>query len=366
VSRFDVRLTAFLQETMFTSSDTASRGGHRPGAPHAAEPGRRVAVQAPGRLHLGFLDPGASLGRRYGSLGLVIEDFETTLTLEPADHDEIDAGPAPGELPRLQHHLATLRQVSGCRQPLRVRLESVLPAHCGLGSGTQLALAIGQGFAQLFDLPWTTRDVAQSLGRGLRSGVGIAGFDHGGFIVDGGPAHADDVAPLLARLGFPDAWRVVVVEDEQQCGLHGSEEVQALARLPAFPREAAADLCHHVLMKLLPALAEAQFESFAHSLSHIQRRIGAYFAPAQGGSMYTSPAVARLMQWVERSGLPAGLGQSSWGPTAFAFMPSAAAAQRLVDQARAAGMLAPPLSLRIVQGRNRGATLQAMPMSKTL
>lgn len=350
---------------MFTSPEKALQAGRPPGVSRSSEAARRVTVRAPGRLHLGFLDPGASLGRRYGSLGLVIEDFETALTLEPAARDEIDPGPAPGELPRLQRHLATLRQLSGCRQPLRVRLESVLPAHCGLGSGTQLALAIGQAFAHAFGLPWTTRDVALSLGRGLRSGVGIAGFDHGGFIVDGGPAHADDVAPLLSRLGFPDAWRVVVVQDDQQLGLHGRQEAQALARLPAFPREAAADLCHQVLMKLLPALAEAQFEPFAQSLSHLQRRIGAHFAPAQGGSLYTSPAVARLMQWIERSGLPAGLGQSSWGPTAFAFMPSAASAQHLVDQAHAAGMLPPPLSLRIVQGRNRGATVEAMPVSTT-
>jgi len=350
---------------MLTSSEQASHAGRRPWVPHAAAATCGVGVQAPGRLHLGFLDPGASLGRRYGSLGLVIDGFETALSLAPAATDEIDAGLAPGELPRLQRHLVILRQISGCTQPLRLRLESVLPTHCGLGSGTQLALATGRAFAQVFGLPWSTQDVAQWLGRGVRSGVGIAGFDLGGFIVDGGPADADAVAPVLARFDFPDAWRVVVVQDGLLCGLHGSEEVQALARLPAFPREAAADLCHQVLMKLLPALAEAQFEPFAQSLSHLQRRIGEHFAPAQGGSMYTSPAVARLMQWVERSGLPAGLGQSSWGPTAFAFVPSATAAQRLVEQAHAAGRVPPHLSLRVVQGRNRGAALQATPVPKT-
>lgn len=345
---------------MITSSERALQMARS----RAAEAPRRVSVQAPGRLHLGFLDPGASLGRRFGSLGLVIDGFETALTLAPAARDEIDAGPAPGELPRLQRHMAALRQISGCTRPLHLRLDAVLPAHCGLGSGTQLALALGQAFAHVFGLPWTTRDVALWLGRGLRSGVGIAGFDRGGFIVDGGPAHADAVAPLLARMDFPDAWRVVVVQDARQCGLHGSAEVQALASLPTFPREAAADLCHQVLMKLLPALADAQFEPFAQSLSHLQRRIGEHFAPAQGGSMYTSPAVARLMQWVERSGLPAGLGQSSWGPTAFAFVPSASAAQQLVDQAHAAGRVPPPLSLCIVRGRNRGAALEATPMPR--
>jgi len=33
---------------------------------------RQVSAHAPARLHLGFLDPGGSLGRRFGSLGLVI------------------------------------------------------------------------------------------------------------------------------------------------------------------------------------------------------------------------------------------------------------------------------------------------------
>jgi beta-RFAP synthase len=342
---------------MFTSSEKALQIART----RAAQAIRRVSVQAPGRLHLGFLDPGASLGRRFGSLGLVIDGFETALMLEPAARDEIDAGSAPDELPRLQRHLAALRQVSGCTRPLHLRLDAVLPAHCGLGSGTQLALALGRAFAHVFGLPWTTRDVALGLGRGLRSGVGIAGFDRGGFIVDGGPAHADAVAPLLAHVDFPDAWRVVVVQDAHRLGLHGSAEVQALAGLPAFPREAAADLCHQVLMKLLPALAEAQFEPFAQSLSHLQRRLGEHFAPAQGGSMYTSPAVARLMQWVAQSSQPAALGQSSWGPTAFAFVPSAAAARQLVEEAHAAGRVAPALSLRIVRGRNRGAVLEAMP-----
>jgi beta-ribofuranosylaminobenzene 5'-phosphate synthase len=318
-----------------------------------------VRVHAPGRLHLGFLDPAGSLGRRYGSLGLVIDGFETSVALEPAPADEIEVGPAPQERARLQQHLEALRRHGGSRQPLRVRLLQALPAHCGFGSGTQLALAMGRAFAALHGLPWTTPDVARLLGRGLRSGVGIAGFDQGGFIVDGGPADGGDAAaPVLARLTVPVAWRIVIVQDERQHGLHGAEELQALERLPPFPREHAADLCHHVLMQLLPALAEGRFEPFAQSLSHLQRRIGDHFAPAQGGSMYTSPAVARLMQWIAQSGPPAGLGQSSWGPTAFAFQPSAQAALRLVEQAHAAGAVDPSLRLRIVAARNSGAVIE--------
>jgi beta-RFAP synthase len=167
---------------------------------------------------------------------------------------------------------------------------------------------------------------------------------------------------VLARLEVPAAWRVLVVQDDTARGLHGSAEVQALQQLPPFGRERAADLCHQVLMKMLPSLAEARFEPFAQAVSDVQRSIGDYFAPAQSGSMYTSPAVARLMQWIAASGLPAGVGQSSWGPTAFAFVASSADGQRLLDQARAAGVLEPRLQCHLVAARNRGATLESHPL----
>ena len=52
---------------------------------------RVLTVQAPGRLHLGFLDPGATLGRAFGSLGLVIDGFETRLELSAAAADAVVA-----------------------------------------------------------------------------------------------------------------------------------------------------------------------------------------------------------------------------------------------------------------------------------
>ncbi|HEY2979109.1 MAG TPA: beta-ribofuranosylaminobenzene 5'-phosphate synthase, partial [Burkholderiaceae bacterium] len=101
-----------------------------------------VTVRAPGRLHLGFFDPGATLGRRFGSLGLVIGDFETVVQLCAAERDEISGAPgiADGELERAAEHLAALRQRTGRPQSLRLHLARSLPVHAGFGSGTQLAL----------------------------------------------------------------------------------------------------------------------------------------------------------------------------------------------------------------------------------
>lgn len=127
---------------------------------HPMKTASAVTVNAPGRLHLGFLDPGASLGRRFGSLGLVIDGISTTLEMRLArghnnesDDDEYTAPPyASEELPRLRMHIETLKRLSGRREPLDVRLRHVLPVHAGLGSGTQLALCAGHAFARLHRL----------------------------------------------------------------------------------------------------------------------------------------------------------------------------------------------------------------------
>jgi beta-ribofuranosylaminobenzene 5'-phosphate synthase len=363
---------------------------------------RSVAVQAPGRLHLGFLDPAGTLGRRYGSIGLVIDGFETALEIEGASRDRITVSEAAqasagmvdaasgcastgagagastarpmspqadAEAERAAAFLQVLRQRTGRREALHLRLMQVLPAHAGFGSGTQLALAVGRAFAQWHGLGVSTATLAQWLGRGLRSGVGIAGFDQGGLLVDGGPGADGRPAPLLARVALPDSWHVVVVQDSRHAGLSGAAERQAIATLPPLPRADAAEICHQVLMRVLPGAASGEFAPFAAGITRLQQLLGAHFAPAQQGSAYTSAAVGRMLQWVAAAsdkvdagqGVDVGhdrgaaIGQSSWGPTGFAILPSQARAQQLVEAARAAGAVDPALTVHIVRARNRGA-----------
>ena len=323
---------------------------------------RVLTLRAPGRLHLGFLDPAATLGRRFGSLGLVIEGFETVVELTASPSDRVSAltAAAQAEVERASAHLYALRERSGLHAPLHLRLLEVLPAHAGFGSGTQLALAVGRAFAQWHGLNVSTAMLASWLGRGLRSGVGIAGFDQGGLLLDGGPGADGAPAPLLARIALPEAWRIVIVCDPEHRGLSGDQERQAIGSLPALPRAQAADICHQMLMRVLPGAASAEFEPFAAGISHVQRVLGAHFAPAQGGSAYTSPRVGALVRWLceaSRAEQGAATGQSSWGPTGFAILPSQALAEALVARARTAGVVDPALSLHIVRARNHGAVL---------
>lgn len=337
-----------------------------PSAPRAearAGVGPGVRVQAAGRLHLGFLDPSGTLGRRFGSIGLVIDGFETELELVRAERDVLraDTPEAEAELERAAEHLRVLRERSGRVEPLALHLRRVLPPHAGFGSGTQLALAVGRAFAQLHRLDVDTPTLARWLGRGLRSGIGIAGFDSGGLLLDGGPGRDGRPAPLLSRVELPEAWRVIVVLDPRSRGLSGEQERAAIASLPPLPQAAAADICHQLLMRVLPGAALDDFAAFAAGLNRVQQLLGDHFAPAQAGSAWTSAAVGRLMRfWGEQGRDVGALGQSSWGPTGFAIVPSAAVAQRLIEAARAAGVLDAALELQVVTARSRGA--QVIPI----
>ena len=313
-----------------------------------------VSVRAPARLHLGFLDPAGSLGRPWGSIGLVIDGMDTEVTIGWAACDvfEARADAMTAELDRARVHVEALRRHTGRCEPIHLRLLRAPPGHAGFGSGTQLALAVGRAFVRWHGLEASTADIARWLGRGLRSGVGIAGFDQGGLLVDAGPGAEGQPAPLIARVALPEDWRMVLALDAQR---------RALSLLPPLPRATAADLCHQVLMRVLPGAATAAFAPFAEGITQLQRRLGEHFAPAQGGRAYTSDAVGRLMAWIGAArGGPAGaaIGQSSWGPTGFAVLPSQAEAEAVVAAARAAGALEASLDVRIVRALNCGAAVE--------
>jgi beta-ribofuranosylaminobenzene 5'-phosphate synthase len=105
----------------------------------------------------------------------------------------------------------------------------------------------------------------------------------------------------------------------------------------------------------MPALAEADLAAFASAIKEMQKNLGAYFAPLQGGHTFSSPDVAAALALLEGEGAR-GIGQSSWGPTGFAFAPSEAEAQRLVAVARQHPHCR-GLDIRACKGLNRGADI---------
>jgi beta-RFAP synthase len=235
----------------------------------------------------------------------------------------------------------------------RLVIEEVIPHHCGLGSGTQLALAVAAALRTLEGLPLDPAGDAAFLQRGSRSGIGAGLFLEGGLVVDGGKGSGEAPPPILARLAFPAEWRIILVFDASTRGMHGGAEVAAFDALPAFAERDAADICRLVLMQALPGLAEGDIETFGKAIAEIQLRVGRHFAPAQGG-LYSSAKVGAAMGRLAALGAH-GIGQSSWGPTGFAFAASEGEARRLVEAMR---QNADGLDIRIVEGRNGGALVE--------
>jgi beta-RFAP synthase len=311
-----------------------------------------VRIVAPARLHLGFLDLNGSLGRLFGSIGLAIDTPRTELVLKRARTFKGE-GPDHQRAVALLHRYTEVFTLDGAYD---VEVTSAIPAHAGLGSGTQLALAVGAALMELEGIEYSPARLGEIVDRGARSAIGMAAFEQGGFIVDGGRGTADRAPPILVRADFPDAWRALLVMDARTAGVHGEDEAKAFAALPPLPDAATAHVCRLVLMQLVPGLMESDIDAFGSALTEIQAIVGGHFAAAQGGSPWTSPAVGRVIATL-RDGGAYGIGQSSWGPTGFAFAYSEEIASRLYDSsievARAEG-----LEILIAAGRNGGASVE--------
>lgn len=311
-----------------------------------------MRISAPARLHLGFLDLNGSLGRKFGSLGLAIDQPSTELTLERCEADAV-AGP---EEARAQRALERFKALLKLDRNYRLSVSETIPAHAGLGSGTQLAMAVGAALAALEGLETELRSLGEMQNRGARSAIGMAAFERGGFVVDGGRGARDRAPPVVARAAFPSAWRVLLVLDPRNMGVHGRREVEAFENLEPMREDVSAELCRTTLMQLLPALAETDIEAFGQAVSEVQRINGQYFASEQGGGIWSSPEVAELVRQMASLGA-VGIGQSSWGPTGFAFVPSSAKAREILV-ALDAGAKAKGLSLVAARGRNHGAKVE--------
>ena len=199
-----------------------------------------IDIECPARLHLGFIDPGGASGRRFGSLGLALDGLGTHLRVQRA-RSAREAWFAAGERAQAEREraldcLARLRRALDFKTPLAIELLDAIPPHAGLGSGTQLALALGYAVARLAGREAAPRRIAELTQRGARSGIGIGVFEQGGFVVDGGRAAQTTVPPIVARHPFPAAWRVLLVFDASHRGLSGEAEVNAFRALPPFPR----------------------------------------------------------------------------------------------------------------------------------
>ena len=285
---------------------------------------RSVRVTTGSRVHLGLLGlPGGGdwpdadgverlPARSFGGVGLMVDAPSLTVRVSTASRWTATNDRAS----------AFARQAAAAfaeSSPLEVVVERGPAEHVGLGSGTQLGLAIARAVAELRGRPDPTPEIlAKSVGRGLRSGLGAHGFALGGFLVDGGKSSESAIAPLVCRHPFPDDWHILLAIPRHRRGLSGGAEREAFAKLVADPgsRVQTEALCRLVVLGLIPALLERDLVAFGEAAYDFNRRAGLLFKTCQGG-VYSSPIVAEITALLRAEGIR-GVGQSSWGPAVFA------------------------------------------------
>jgi beta-RFAP synthase len=290
-----------------------------------------LRVETPARLHLGMIDLRGDLGRKFGGLGAALE--EPRVVLEAARAREVRAsGP---DAKRAEEFARRFLRHHALGDGASIRVERTIPSHVGLGSGTQLALAVARALAALYGLPTRAPALALAVGRAKRSAVGTWIFERGGFVLEGGHREDDPaVPPLLFHHPVAAAWRCVLVLPDVPRGLSGSAEAKAFRSLTPPSAQKLGRIARLVLVSALPALVESDLETFGRAITEIQRHVGDCFKEAQGGR-FASPAVARVVHALERAGAN-GAGQSSWGPAAFALAGDEEEARRLARVAREA------------------------------
>ena len=160
------------------------------------------------------------------------------------------------------------------------------------------------------------------------------------------------MAPLVARVPVPEAWRFLLVRPRLGQGLSGNAEADAFQRLAPMEAETTAELSRLLLQEVLPAVQQADIETAGEGLYEYGRISGDVFAEAQGGTI-SDPGMARLVEWARGEGIR-GIGQSSWGPTIWMLCSGAAESEELAAVVCAfAGTEA--VEVTTASPRNRGA-----------
>jgi beta-ribofuranosylaminobenzene 5'-phosphate synthase len=343
-------------------------------------------ASAGARLHFGFCNLSLSHERLYGALGLALAEPRVTVEAVPAESVTVaveadaladEAGSVAGRADVRDGVRADAREYAATAVDLldvpgaAVTVRASLPRHAGLGSGTQLAATTLAAVARANGREPAVRERAPALGRGGRSGIGVAAFEAGGFVLDAGhptarfttdrPADGEwTVPPVAARHEVPDDWRFLLVRPDAEPGRSGEREDASMRAAVERAEPGLADrIAGIVTRRVLPAIAAGRAEAFGAAVASVGRLNGAWYADEQGG-VYRPP-VGDVVASLSASPAVFGAGQSSWGPAVYgvtdADRADAAreAGERALEAAGVAGGVA------VVRAANEGARVRGGP-----
>ena len=288
---------------------------------------RRVIIQTPSRLHLTLIDMHGGSGRVDGSAGITLDEPGILIEVRQSAVLEVQGCDS-----------MTTKRIADCaRQVLKglhaggsvsITVREYFPSHIGLGSGSQMMLAVARGIAEIYGRVLPVKELALLVGRGGTSGIGTAAFEHGGFIIDGGHAFGQgleksDFRPSAASRGvrpppvivhheFPPDWRILLAMPNLPAGASGIKETDIFKSCCPVPLDDVQKLCHEILMRMLSGIVEKDHDLFGSSINAIQdlgfKKVELNLQPKQIPEL-----IARM-----RSAGAACAGMSSFGPTVYA------------------------------------------------
>lgn len=274
-----------------------------------------------------LIDLNAEIGRMDGGAGLALPTPNVTLNAEKSDEISIEGAEIFTE-----RMTRAVEAVIPDGEGVKINVESLIPSHVGFGSGTQTSLSAAAAVNELYGLGMDPRELAFLVKRGGTSGIGVAAFGKGGFIVDGGhrfkdkgaflPSAASRVSPgpVLFREDFPDWELVIAVPDDK--GMHDEEEVEVFKKFCPLPIEEVREVAHVVLMQMMTSVIEEDIVNFGRAVNHVQNvgfnRIEHYVWPE---IVKEASAFMRTRSY--------GAGVSSFGPVIYSLVDNKAEGREL-------------------------------------
>lgn len=356
---------------------------------------KRVRITTGARLHFGLLD----IASPFGGCGVMIDRPATVVEAHPSSefaYSQVDSSVDHRDRAiAIAGRIAERIKPGRSLPPVHVEVQSLAPAHSGLGSGTQLSLAISEAILHAYpaipgddsDLRLSS-DVAESdpavgqelnLGselngtpvlnrelwlrgadRGRRSAVGTHGYLSGGFIVEGLEADRSGVTPnpLDMRLEMPSQWRVAIlfpkVPLSSDASVSGEQEQARFESLSPVAPDRRDHLAKLLTDTLVPAIKDGDFDSFCSAATRYNRLSGGLFADVQGGA-YNGEATTRLIDQLLDAGF-AGVGQSSWGPGVFVWHRDEESAKRFQRT-----WSSPQYHILVARPKDDGRCVRALP-----
>jgi len=307
-----------------------------------------LIVKTPSRIHMTLVDMNASLGRMDGGIGLALEEPYIEIRVEKAG--KISAADPLKE--RAEDAARKVCKDLGLTDGVKIDVLNAYSQHAGLGSGTQIGLAVGMAVCKLFERDVPLRELAKIIDRGGTSGIGVAAFQSGGFILDGGhsvkekrdflPSSASKAPPppVLARYDFPD-WKIALVMPDMKRNFHGEREVDIFQKFCPIPIGQVERLSRLILMKILPSIVEEDIEEFGNGINEIQRFGFKWIEVA-----LQTPEVRALMDACREYSY--GVGLSSFGPVIYCV---------IKDEKGLKSAVKDRAEITVTKANNKGATI---------